>query len=440
MIESKTALTDTFLKSLHGNFLISIFIRGGAALVALAANVALARLLGVSEYGSYMTLYSAAIVLGSLAVRGTDQLLTRELSAGAAVHSHWQRQLVHWTTRRVGLGVVVAIVLYLIWSFLAHTSGSSWSRWPADLATMMLVALTSICIMVAGGLNGFGASQRSQILVPLINNGTVLVLLGILWLGAGESINGTAALWFQTIGYVLACVLGWHWLRRVSARSTLPSVVAEPAIQNVRPASWALASRHFFFITIAAVLVNRLDVVLVGMLAGNHTAGIYVAGARLAQVALLVAVSVNIVLSPRISEAWHRKDYAKVHHLVRSGLLFTLVVAVLDVLIAVFFGSEIIKVFGSAYAASTPVFILVVSAYALWTLAAPGYALLSMTGAEKVVANLSWLVAIINVVAILVLVPFYGAIGAGCAMVAGFAIVLAPLVFILRNKLKYAVR
>lgn len=441
VIQSKLASIDTFLKSLHGNFLLSISIRGAAALVALAANIALARLLGVAEYGRYMTLYSAAIVLGSLAVRGTDQLLTRELSAGAAVQHYWRRVLARWVTRRVVPGVAIAVMLYVVWSLLAHTSGSGGSHWLADLAALVLIALNSICILVAGGLNGFRASQRSQSLVPLVNNGMVLVLLGVLWFGAGEFINGTAALWFQTIGYGLACVLGWYWLRSASSRKNGQSpIMAKPATENVRPADWALASRHFFFITIAAVLINRVDVVFVSTLAGNHTAGIYVAGARLAQVALLVAVSVNTILSPRISEAWHAKNHTKVRQLVRSGLAFTFTVAVFEVLIAIFFGSDIIRVFGSAYSSSTTVFILIVVAYALWTLAAPGYALLNMTGSEKVVANLSWMVAIVNVIAILVLVPFYGAVGGGWAMFAGYAVVLPVLIGILRKTSRFAAR
>lgn len=429
-------LLETFplLKSLHGNFLFSIFIRGAAALVALAANVALARLLGVTEYGRYMILYSAAIVLGSLAVRGTDQLLTRELSAGAAGHSHWRQALGRWAGRHVVVGLVIAIALYLIWSFFMHPAGTGWNRGLADVAALILIALYAICILIAGALNGFGATLRSQTLVPLVNNGVVLALLAVLWFGMSVPVNGTAALWFQVLGYAFACALGWRWLHRLEfGRSGQHAAVAEQTLENPQPTGWGLASRHFLFITIAAVLVNRLDVVLVSMLAGNHTAGIYVAGARLAQVALLVAISANTVLSPRISLAWSYKDYSAVRKLVRRGLFFTAAVAVSEVIIAALFATDIVKLFGGAYALSASVFIWVVVAYALWSLAAPYYALFSMTGRQKSVAALSWIVAVVNVAAMFLLVPLLGATGGAIAMAMAYACVLAPLAFLTRR-------
>lgn len=427
----------SLLKSLHGNFLLSIFLRGAAALVALGANVVLARVLGVDEYGRYMTLYSAAIVLGSLAVRGTDQLLTRELSAGAASQSGWRHELGSWCRKRVAVGVGVAAIIYLAWSFFASKPGSGWGRWLADPAALILIALFSLCAMFAGALNGYGASQRSQSLVPLINNGVVLLVVGGLWFGAIRSISGSMVLWLQTSGYLLACVLGWYWLSRLMHReSASDATVTERITSNTGSSGWVSASRGFFFIAIGAVVTNRLDVVLVSMLAGSRSAGVYVAGARLAQVALLVAMSVNIVLSPRISRVWYTGSRVGIRHLLRGGFLFTVAVSVLEVLIAVLFGSDIVKVFGGSYSGSAPVFILIVAAYAFWTLAAPGYALLGMAGAEKMLAALSWLVAIVNVVALLILVPLYGAFGGGCAMIAGYVVVLPFLVGAVMRKLR----
>lgn len=430
---------DSLRKSLHGNFLLSIFLRGATAILALAANVVLARVLGVTEYGHYMTLYSAAIVLGSLAIRGTDQLLTRELSAGGAGDTGWRREIGRWCRRRVTLGLIVAAGIYFVWSTFTRTSGAGWARLWIDASTVLLIGLFSVCTLLAGALNGFAASQRSQALGSLVNNCVVLLALGALWVLSVRGINGSVALWLQALGYLIACGIGWYWLRGLKISGLQGNLVLarQRSVQN-RSSGWSLASRSFLFITIAAVLVNRLDVVLVSMLSDQYTAGIYVAGARLAQLALLVALSVNIVLSPRVSKAWSANDHTRAQRLLRGALVFTVTVSVLEVLVAIFFGSDIMRIFGSAYSGSTGVFILVVFAYALWTLAAPGYAFLSMTGSERMVAILSWLVAGVNVVAIDVLVPMYGATGGGWAMVAGYAIVIPCLLIALKKKFRHA--
>jgi len=236
------------------------------------------------------------------------------------------------------------------------------------------------------------------------------------------------------VGYAIAFVVGWHWFRAVAARplgaNTTGAVIGNPPTKR-----WSSASHHFLLVGIAAMLVNRLDVVLVSGLAGNQTAGIYVAGARLAQVALMVAIAVNVVLSPRISSAWAQGDKAAVRRLLRSGLMFTVPVAVIEVIVVAILGRYIVALFGPAYAQSVMPLFWVTLAYALWTIAAPGYALLAMTGSEKMVAGLSWLVVASNVGAILVLVPLQGASGAGLAMTIGYVLTLPALILLVRKKL-----
>lgn len=427
----------TLLDSLHGNFVQSIFIRGAGALAALSANIVLARLLGVNEYGRYMSFYSVAIVLGSFAVRGSDQLLTRELSSSTAEQSYRRRELARWSLKRTTIGIAAAVMVYVIWRLLAHFLQISAGPLFGDVAALMLIGTYSGCTLIAGALNGFRASQRSQSLVPLVNNGVVLLVVGVLWIGFRESITDTAALWLQFLGYAFAAALGATWLRRLLRNSQNPKFIKATLMSNDRySSSWASASNNFLMVTIAAVVVNRLDVVLVSMLVGNHIAGIYVAGARLAQLALLVAVSVNTVMSPRISKEWSTKNYRALRHLLNNGFIFTALVSAAEIILAVLYSKDIIGFFGSEYTESKYVFLLVVVAYSLWTLAAPVYALLNMTGSERTVSAISWLVVVSNFTAIMFLVPAYGAVGGGLAMITGYAIILPISIIAAFRKLK----
>ncbi len=150
----------------------------------------------------------------------------------------------------------------------------------------------------------------------------------------------------------------------------------------------------------------------------------------------MVGLAVNVVLSPRISSAWAQKDHAAVRRLLRSGLMFTVPVAVIEVVVVALFGRDIVALFGPAYAQSVMPLFWVTLAYALWTVAAPGFALLAMTGSEMMVAGLSWLVVIANVAAILVLVPLQGASGAGLAMTVGYALALPALIILVKQKMR----
>ena len=424
------------LNSLHAKFLVSILIRVAAALTAVATNIVLARILGVAQYGHYMTLYSTALILGSIAVLGTDQLLTREFSAGAASASDSRQQLIHWVAKRVAIGLVITTVSLITWNYFNETTPYI-RHWPILGACILLLALFALCTLLAATLNGFGASQRSQLLTPLINNGSVLALVLLTYLVSRADITDGSVIWFQVCGYTAACALGLYWLHRLQTTSIPATPYASTATQTAK--HWASASRYFLFVALTATAVNRLDVVLVSVIAGDATAGIYVAGARLAQVALLVAVAVNTVLSPRLSAAWAARNRSQLTQLVRKATVFTAAISLLEIIIALVFAPAITNILGPEYHTSADVFFAVVIAYALWTLAAPYFAFLNMTGSEKHLALLSALVAALNITALFLFVPIFGARGAGIAMIVGYAAIL-PIVAVLVPKRLNAVK
>ena len=181
-------------------------------------------------------------------------------------------------------------------------------------------------------------------------------------------------------------------------------------------------------------MVNKLDVVLVSALAGSEVVGIYAAGARLAQVALIIALAVNVVLSPRIAKAYKAGEQSSVTRLMRIGLKFTIPIALTEIVLAWLFGTKIVSIFGKSYSSAAGPFLWVIIAYALWTALAPVYALLSMTGKEKLVAMISWIVLIVNIGAICILTPLYGADGAGAAMTLGYGMATLIIFFTLVPK------
>ena len=418
-------------------FVYSIGIRGIGAILALSLNVLLARLLGVAEYGRYMALLSMILVLGGLSVRGVGSVLIRELAGEAGTTPVLRKSLTRWATFRVGKSTSLAMLVFLAWSVLIYFGWLTvWSSTQIKLAIVAGVAIILFSPFVsigAGAINGYSASLRSQGLTLVVQNGTVLGLLGVLYLTVSQSIDLSQVLWLQAAGYAVSLLVGAYWLRGlVRERNIGSDDWCLSAIRNKNnPKNWTTASRHFLLITVAALLVNKLDVVLVSALAGSEVVGIYAAGARLAQVAMIIALAVNVVLSPRIAKAHKAGERSSVTQLVRSGLKFTIPIALAEIVLAWLFASDVVDIFGKSYAASAGPFLWVVIAYALWTALAPAYALLSMTGKEKLVAAISWIVLIVNVVAITILTPLYGATGAGLAMAIGYGVAASLIFFVL---------
>lgn len=419
----------------HGAFVRSVLVRGGGGVLALVVNVVLARTLGVTEFGHYMTILSVTLLLGGLAVRGSDQLLTRELANRANSGEDLREGLARWVVGRVGRSSALAVLLYSGWVFFYE------SRYPPELLISGLLGGTTVivsvafCTLEAGALNGTGASLRSQGLMLVVKNSAMLLLATGVMIALGKVSNAVDALWLQAIACVGALVVGWSWLRSLTTTHAYLWQKRSPRAGAHVVRNWSSSSRHFLLVTLASLLVNRLDVVLISTLASNESVGVYAAGARLAQLSLMIAVAVNVVLSPKIAAAWSHGDRDTVRSLFREGLRFTIPVAVVEIALALFFARDVIALFGPGYSEAAVPFAWVMVAYAIWTAAAPGYALLAMTGSERAVATLSWLVLIANVVAIFGLVPIYGATGGGIAMAVGYVLVMPILAILSRSKL-----
>ncbi len=410
-------------------FVLSIAMRGTGAILALSLNVLLARLLGASEYGRYMTWLSAGLVLGGFAVFGVDQVLTRELAGRASANWKLRHKLVGWAAARVICSAMAAAIIYVLWAvFFQSGLPLGMGAWLGVVAGVGLVLLFALGTVEAGAINGFSASLRSQALLLVVKNVVTLALLGILyWFIAGPR-QAVQALWLQVGGYLITGSIGAYWLRGLFRHA-----LDTEADNDTRGLSrrWSIASRHFLMVSLAALLVNRLDVVLVSALSDPQVAGIYAAGARVAQLALVAALAINVVLSPRIARAYRFGDRRALRRLFRKGLALTAPIAAIEIVVAIMLGSRIVAMFGASYAGAAAPFTWVTIGYALWTLAAPGYALLAMSGFEEVVAALSWLVVVANVGTIAVLVPLYGAAGGGVAMAAGYGLSLVALYAVL---------
>ena len=443
MVSRYRGLPARPIGSLYGSLMASVLVRAAGAVLALIVNIVWARMLGASRYGGYMTMLSASLLLSGLAVRGSDQLLTREISAWHEHASHVWPALRRWAIGRVGVGTAWAVAVCLVWIWLARSSAFQDDAANAAAACACLIVLSAVCMLVAGALNGLGASLQSQSLPLLIQNGSMLAVLGGVWIVWSVShYEPVSALWVQVAGYGMALVIGAVWLKALGPLNPSVGEGQAPVLLAPRhpPAlRWSKASRHFMLVTVAALLINRLDVVLVYALSGDETAGAYAAGARLAQAALLVGLAVNTVLTPRISSAWTRHDHTAMKRLVRGGLWFTVPISMVEVALAVIYAGRITALLGPGYGASAAAFAWVTVGYALWTVAAPYYALMTMTGQESRVAALSWLVLIVNGLAMLVLVPTRGAGGAGMAMASGYALALLALLTTAKNNPQPAV-
>jgi len=434
---SRKALSRRIGNSMHSRFAFSVMVRLASLPLALAVNALVARSLGVFQYGRYATLFSATMLLGGMAVGGIRQVVTRGLAAISHSGIAESEPLLHWAIARMLRTTSFAICVYAVWIAVSKSAPTLGAYFGVVSCGALLIATVALCALICGGLSGTGAEQKSQALPSIVQTAGLLLLFGgavIVW---GPPRVAVEVLWMQIGGYFIAIALGWIWLRsRIDPRLGTFRIRGGGRNRTDEERQWTKAARHFMIFALANQLNNRFDVVLVSMVSDERTTGIYAAAARLAQVAMVVALAVNAILLPMFAAAWGKRDMPQLRRLLRQGLVFTGAVALLQIAIVGLFAPEIVKIFGKGYAQAAAPFLWATVGNALWSACAPIYSLLSMTGHEKIVAAVSWGVLAVNASSIFILVPFMGATGGGVANTLGYAAALIAFVLMVPRILR----
>ncbi len=263
------------------DLLFSMLVRGAGIPLAFAANLLIARLLGPEKFGLYITLLSVALVGGGLAAYGLGPVLTREISAvNRTQQPETIRSLGSWALRFFAILSVVVMLLTLAW--LALGPGAPSSTWPERIGAVSIIPLSAAVMLVAGVLSGMSQVARSQAVGTIWRNG--ILLIGVSLLFAIGADRPTDVLFMQVMSFGLAILVALFWIGwSVLKPAGLLGVWFVSSIHPVRARVLRRAARHFFVISLAWLLLGRLDVVIVNALAGTTQAGYFGVAARLGQ-------------------------------------------------------------------------------------------------------------------------------------------------------------
>jgi O-antigen/teichoic acid export membrane protein len=368
------------------------------AAVFLALVVA-ARALGPDGFGEFVLVYTAAQIAALLADMGLTTLVLRQGARSGRMH-----QASFWTAVALNVGASVVFGLALLGAFaVVHPSGTSLAA--IYVPTLLLLTVTT-------SLEGAAIAARRPVRVAtcrLAGNGCVLGLtILLLWVRPAPELVAVA---FLVGGIVkLACIA-------VSTRSLVPGIAVRPrlTVPLVRRGA------PFYGSAISAFLYQRVDVLLLGALAGVAVAGEYAAAYRILDGTFLLPTAVVAAFFPSWTARRGRDDTT----VGASPVVLTLVCLGVLVGVELTLARELIVdlLFGDEYASAASVLaILAVSVpifYANIALVWIAYA----RGREGRVATLGVVALIANVMLNIVLIPVFDGVGAAIATVVTEAVV-----------------
>jgi polysaccharide transporter, PST family len=373
--------------------------------LAAVLSVVVARYLGPESFGLLSYAQSVFGLLVPLVTLGLPSILVREFSTAP----EWRSILATAITYQIPVAVGVGALGF---GLVGATRG--WD----EQAVLTALVLAPFPLLALGQTirSYFEASQRSGVIFAAGVGGALA--------GAAVKVCGVvlgADVWLIAAGTTVETIVGLALLSRsVPGRHTFGAlrrhasrVAGQPLIRE----GWPL------LIAAAAVIVYmRIDIVMLGLIAGDRQAGLYSVVVRLSEVWYFVPVAALAAVRPaltRLYEAGREHDY---HRYLSNFMAASAAMSYLAVLAILLGGGWLLGLlFGSAFEESSPVLRIHILAapFVFLGVAADPWFIDRQMGREIMKRSIAG--TVVNVSLNVVLIPSFGASGAAIATLVSYA-------------------
>jgi O-antigen/teichoic acid export membrane protein len=278
-----------------------------------------------------------------------------------------------------------------------------------------LVPPMALLILVGGAFRAFAshalATLASQTVRPLL--GLILVAA----LGVAGAVDAASLLfWSASIpaaGLVLLFAI------------RLPGEIRR-ARASYRFREWLKLGFVIGFSNLAILLFNRVDVLMVGSLAGSVDTAVYGAASNIARLGLVFLGAISMVVGPMLADGYAAGDRSRVVSLLKLAALTSGTLGLLVFLLIAWKGEYLLLLFGSEYVHAKTLLLVLLAGQVVQAATGPVGMALTFAERARLVAAVSLVALVGNIALNALLIPAYGAMGA--AIATALMIAIRPLV------------
>ncbi|MGH7483318.1 MAG: flippase [Longimicrobiales bacterium] len=371
------------------------------------SQLAVARLAGISGYGTYAyaLAWSAMVVQPSLL--GLDRVLIRELATYRQARAYGLMRGLLRRSDQVATVVAVAFAALVAAVALPVSDPALRASVALGLLTIPLAALGRVRQAALQGLKHASVAQATQSVGRTVY---FLVFIGAALAVAGSTrLRPETAVAMQAFAFAAAVLTG-----SIAIRRALPREVGRSA-PEFEARRWAKSLPPLAFLTALSILNGQIGVVMLGAMGSTADTGRFNAALRSAALVSLALAAVEQVMAPRVSALYASADRAGIERLLARGTRASSALALPPALFLMLVGPWFLALFGHGFAGGgTALTILVAGQVFNAATGAVGVALV-MTKHERsaVLATLSG--TCLNVAFCALLIPRWGPTGAATA-------------------------
>lgn len=389
--------------SLAGSVTMVLQVTG--QLLTFGAHALFARVAGASEYG----IFSIAMALGTIlliAGRGGQDMVVLRGVASLEVEKKWGEIRARW---RASNWIVVLISTALVVVAMALSDAldavpASVMGWPLTLSLLCIpvLSLSSLRYSALLALRRPYAAQVSESMV----RPALLFIAATVAFAMTAPLSALQMLALSLFAAIAGLVTGEVFCRRSFGGTTGNEATTGPSPSLLMPGLWMLVGVG------AYQAIMQVDLLALGYISGEETAGTYAAASKVSVVAQYGLLALQTLATPAIAAAYAAGRKGQLQTMLKQTARLATAFAAVAALVAWVLADQILSIFGPQFVAGADVLRVLVLAHLVNAATGVTGGLLMMTGSHRAAGVITTSCLLLQLVLLAWLVPRWGALGA----------------------------
>ncbi len=437
-MQSSSVIRSTFQRIIKGTDVDSVFLKGSfrsfsvkiiALFIGFVLQVVVARSLGVHHFGVYAYCFAWINLFSFVAIFGFNRVILRFLP----VYLQNKEYGLSFGLLKRSLAIVAAASLFICVSFYIFITINLVHAKEEIIATMsvaiLLLPMLGLSALYEAGLYStkqvFRAQFANKCLRPII----IILTIVIFFYYLGLSLSAKDAMWIQVGATGVSLIIGFKWLLNALPHDVW---IAEA---GYRDRDWFGMALPMLVVAGIQTILNQTDVVMLGILSGTSSSGIYNVMVRLSDFTLFGLAVVNSIAAPMISELYSSGKHSELQRVVKLAAKGSTIFMVAASLFLVLFARPILSIYGDGFEVGLTALYILLMAHAILAVTGPVGYVVAMTGHQVKLAQVQAVSAVLNVLLNYILIPRFGLTGAAIASSISITMVNIWLLIFVRKRL-----
>ena len=384
----------------------ALIVRVLGVISTMGISIIISRTFGAEGTGLLSLPNRVVSILSVIAMLGVNQIITKLIAVKRTQHRYqavMKSALVPVSLTAIFLSVsLFSLSNYVAVNLLDEIKYAI----PFKVLSIGLI-FQVIARIYSAGLNGANLIWQSNLVNNTLSNLLTLSAFGAAWILCVDLDVILIAVFMVISRLVMLAVVGVYWTYVTRKQS----IEVEDDFE-INPKGLLSEARPLYTTAIIAILLENVFVLVLSGFSTVEELGIFSVCTRITLMSSLILQVMISSMSPVISRLYSENETVRLQKSLKKVSGTLLVIGLASILLILLFGKQILSIWGDEFTVGYSSLIVLSIGQLVNISAGLSGTLLVMTGFYKVRRNIAFITMVFSALVSMILIPFYGAMGA----------------------------